>query len=265
MDERCSALEQEEAWKENEISKAARGIRYYQVDSAASIKRVICTQCNQSNPVTDVDLENLSLDCSECDTTLDLTDPDRIVTVSTKNHPEVAQMQYLHQLQQRQRELAMAHQGTPLQRQSTAYAQQLEALMTRPLPSSLSNLVAAAAAAPYPPRDHPHPNPAYPAVISLADDTACPPQLHRRTRILFLRRGLDRSLVEDLRTRATRLDGVHFTVQLDTQTTDLVTGMSLEAALDWLKLPHLPPSVTLRPVAWLQHLVTSSSQQWHMN
>ncbi|KAF0753277.1 hypothetical protein AaE_005765, partial [Aphanomyces astaci] len=57
MDERCSALEQEEAWKENEISKAARGIRYYQVDSAASIKRVICTQCNQSNPVTDVDLE----------------------------------------------------------------------------------------------------------------------------------------------------------------------------------------------------------------
>ncbi|RHY66221.1 hypothetical protein DYB30_012481, partial [Aphanomyces astaci] len=161
MDERCSALEQEEAWKENEISKAARGIRYYQVDSAASIKRVICTQCNQSNP-------NLSLDCSECDTTLDLTDPDRIVTVSTKNHPEVAQMQYLHQLQQRQRELAMAHQGTPLQPQSTAYAQQLEALMTRPLPSSLSNLVAAAAAAPYPPRGHPHPNPAYPAVISLA-------------------------------------------------------------------------------------------------
>ncbi|RHY43012.1 hypothetical protein DYB38_010947 [Aphanomyces astaci] len=253
MDERCSALEQEEAWKENEISKAARGIRYYQVDSAASIKRVICTQCNQSNPVTDVDLENLSLDCSECDTTLDLTDPDRIVTVSTKNHPEVAQMQYLHQLQQRQRELAMAAQGTPLQPQAPSYAQQLEALMTRPLPSSLSNLVAAAAAAPYPPRGHPHPNPAYPTVISLADDAA-----RRRTRILFLRRGLDRSLVEDLRTRATKLDGVHFTVQLDTQTTDLVTGMSLEAALDWLKLPHLPPSVTLRPVAWLQHLVTSS-------
>ncbi|CAK4383629.1 unnamed protein product [Aphanomyces euteiches] len=280
-DERCSELEQKEALKENEMTKAARGIRLYQVmHENGSIKRTICPQCNFSNPVTDEDLEKKSLTCGECETPVDLSDPDRIVTVNNANHPEIAQMQAMQLMQARLRE-QMTQQMQQQQNALAAMQNQNPQVMMphasypRPMIPYDSSAMTPMAQRPLPTRMLPFASSQngannYPTVINLEDDddsvvpVVAPPlppaPQYKPRKILFLRKGLDRSMVEALKVKAKSLLKVDFDVELTNYTTDLVSAMPLERVLVWLQLPSLPSWVTLRPVQWLQDQVAAKDR-----
>ncbi|CAK4729733.1 unnamed protein product [Aphanomyces euteiches] len=252
-DERCSELEQKEALKENEMTKAARGIRLYQ---------------------------KKSLTCGECETPVDLSDPDRIVTVNNANHPEIAQMQAMQLMQARLRE-QMAQQMQQQQNALAAMQNQNPQVMMphasypRPMIPYGSSAMTPMAQRPLPTRMLPFASSQngannYPTVINLEDDddsvvpVVAPPlppaPQYKPRKILFLRKGLDRSMVEALKVKAKSLLKVDFDVELTNYTTDLVSAMPLERVLVWLQLPSLPSWVTLRPVQWLQDQVAAKDR-----
>ncbi|CAK4317733.1 unnamed protein product [Aphanomyces euteiches] len=252
-DERCSELEQKEALKENEMTKAARGIRLYQ---------------------------KKSLTCGECETPVDLSDPDRIVTVNNANHPEIAQMQAMQLMQARLRE-QMTQQMQQQQNALAAMQNQNPQVMMphasypRPMIPYDSSAMTPMAQRPLPTRMLPFASSQngannYPTVINLEDDddsvvpVVAPPlppaPQYKPRKILFLRKGLDRSMVEALKVKAKSLLKVDFDVELTNYTTDLVSAMPLERVLVWLQLPSLPSWVTLRPVQWLQDQVAAKDR-----
>ncbi|KAF0697022.1 Aste57867_12250 [Aphanomyces stellatus] len=273
-DERCSEQEQQEALEENEVMKAARGINLHQVmrDNPSGMKRIVCEQCNHSNPFDEISVLGNTLLCTACETPMDISDPARIVTVNNANHPEIVQQQQAYEARMREM-LAHANNQVPngvpngvANGLSNGYSN--GALMHRPMPPTFQafagnqyqNTVVGTSN--------------YPVVVSLEDDDMqllMPPlprpmhtmqlanmslpvntNLPPRRRILFLKRGLKRADFEELRTQAENRLGIKFEVELTENTTDLVSGLTLDGVLSWLQLQKLPGKVTLRPVEWLK-------------
>ncbi|OQR96130.1 transcriptional regulator ATRX [Achlya hypogyna] len=264
LDERISEIEQQEALRQFAMEKACRDISAYSLHASnAHYKRALCSQCNHSNPIDDLDADVASIMCSNCETPIDISTEENVVTVNSSTHqaalataraaPAVSEagLALQHQHLQAQYEmyrsinaLTGAHVAGLMAGENGMMALAAQGTTARGVSEASRGYVAVARQLP----------PNLQRFSGPVASSITPPVMIQRPglRFLFIRKGLNRAVFETLKTQAAKALKCHFEVELTSATTDVISALPLEEVLSWLRRTSLPGFVTYRNVEWLE-------------
>ncbi|KDO26557.1 hypothetical protein SPRG_07959 [Saprolegnia parasitica CBS 223.65] len=250
LNERISEIEQEEALRQFAMEKACRDIVGYSLGDS-HLKVALCPQCNHSNDITGVEADVSSIICAECETPIDVSDANNVVTVNRATHDAVSASARVSAPMFP--DVFNSHMPTPqVNPELQAQLMLLRAQNALNAQQANQNLQAAAMLA------FQGGARALPATLQSVAAPIATQAVPLQRRILFLRKGLNRDVVDTLKNQASAVLKCHFDVELLPSTTDVVSALPLPNVLSWLRVPGLPSNTTYRSVEWLQDEIKKS-------